>query len=281
MALTKYIRPEVFPTPFCQGCGHGILMQAILRAIDELKLDVDDTVFVSGIGCAAWIPSPHFAADTLHTTHGRAVAFATGVKLYNPKLKVIVVSGDGDISAIGGNHLIHAARRNLDITVICANNSIYGMTGGQVAPTTPKGSKTVTTPLGSNEPSFDLCKLVWGAGPVRSDQYPKSKQKNAKLSSSANTSNGAGAIYNARSTVYHARELVKYIKNGLNHKGFSFIDVISPCYTQFGRRNQIVCGAGAPEMILNLKKSAIRAKSPGDLFTFNKKDRILIGEFNK
>jgi len=208
-------------------------MQAILRAIDELGLDIDKIVFVSGIGCAAWIPSPHFAADTLHTTHGRAIAFATGVKLFNPALKVVVVSGDGDLSAIGGNHLIHAARRNLELTVICANNSIYGMTGGQVAPTTPCGSKTVTTPTGSTEPPFDLCKLV----------------------------KGAGATYIARSTVYHMRDLIKYIKKAFTHKGFSFIDVISPCYTQFGRRNQAICGSSQTKMFLNLRKICFHAKT--------------------
>ena len=148
MKLDKYIRPEVFPTPFCQGCGHGILMQAILRAIDELSLDIDKMVFVSGIGCAAWIPSPHFAADTLHTLHGRPIAYATGIKLFNPSLKVVVISGDGDLAAIGGNHLIHAARRNIELSVICANNSIYGMTGGQMAPTTLPGQKTTSSPQG-------------------------------------------------------------------------------------------------------------------------------------
>ncbi|MEW6025918.1 MAG: thiamine pyrophosphate-dependent enzyme [Planctomycetota bacterium] len=253
MKLDKYIRPEAFPTPFCQGCGHGILMQAVLRAIDELSLDIDKMVFVSGIGCAAWIPSPHFAADTLHTLHGRPIAYATGVKLFNPALKVVVISGDGDLSAIGGNHLIHAARRNIELSVICANNSIYGMTGGQVAPTTPCGSKTATTPEGASEPPFDLCKLAWGAG----------------------------ATYIARSTVFHVRELVKYIKKALMHKGFSFMDVISPCYTQYGRRNQKTCGETPAGMVLNLKNQAVRAKLPEELFTFGDKKKILIGEFTK
>jgi len=251
MKFDKYIRPEVFPTPFCQGCGHGILMQAILRAVDELAFNIDKMVFVSGIGCAAWIPSPHFAADTLHTLHGRPIAYATGVKLFNPGLKVVVVSGDGDLAAIGGNHLIHAARRNIEMTVICANNSIYGMTGGQVAPTTPCGAKTATTPTGSTEPQFDLCKLV----------------------------KGAGSTYVARSTVFHARELIKYIKTALQHKGFSFIDTISPCFTQLGRRNKQASGASPTEMVLNLKKMAVRAKAPEELFTCNEKDKILIGEF--
>jgi 2-oxoglutarate ferredoxin oxidoreductase subunit beta len=253
MILNKYLRPEVFPTPFCPGCGHGILLQAVLRAIDELSLDINKMVFVSGIGCAAWIPSPHFAADTLHTTHGRPIAFATGIKLFNPSLKVVVISGDGDISAIGGNHLIHAARRNLEITVICANNSIYGMTGGQVGPTTPMRAKTATTPQGNPEPSFDLCGLV----------------------------RGAGASCIARATVHHTRELIKYIKKAFTHQGFSFIDVISPCFTQFGRRNKEISGASPAEMILNLKKLCVHVKSSDELFTFKQNDKILIGEFVK
>ncbi|MEK7449067.1 MAG: thiamine pyrophosphate-dependent enzyme [Planctomycetota bacterium] len=250
--LDKYIRPESFPTPFCTGCGHGILMGAILRAIDELELDIDRMVFVSGIGCAAWIPSPHFAADTIHTTHGRPVAFATGIKLFNPKLKVVVVSGDGDLSAIGGNHLIHAARRNINLTIICANNNIYGMTGGQLAPTTPIGARTSTTPAGSSEPPFDLCKLVLGA------------------SSSDNA-------YVARTTVWHTRELIKYLKKAFSVPGFSFLEVISPCYTHFGRRNKY---ASPAEMILDLKDSAVRTKKQEDLFTFKEKNKILIGEFS-
>jgi len=247
--LLKYIRPEVFPTPFCPGCGHGILLGALLRAIDELELDMDRMVFVSGIGCAAWIISPHFAADTLHTTHGRPIAFATGIKVFNPKLKVVVISGDGDIASIGGNHLIHAARRNIELVVLCANNSIYGMTGGQLASTTPKGARTSTTPDGSPEPPFDLCKLV----------------------------KGAGASYIARASVFHTRELIKYIKKALTHPGFAFIDVVSPCFTQFGRRNQVKSPA---EMIINLKKICSKTKSSEELFTFKEAGKILIGEFS-
>ncbi|MFQ5841949.1 MAG: thiamine pyrophosphate-dependent enzyme, partial [Thermodesulfobacteriota bacterium] len=136
--LRKYLRPSVEATTFCPGCGDGTVLQCILRAIDELRMTMDDFVFVSGIGCAAWIISPNFNADVLHTTHGRPIAFATGIKLNLPEKKVMVVSGDGDLTAIGGNHLIHAARRNIEMVVICVNNGIYGMTGGQVAPTTPR-----------------------------------------------------------------------------------------------------------------------------------------------
>jgi 2-oxoglutarate ferredoxin oxidoreductase subunit beta len=169
--LENYLRPGVKGTPFCPGCGHGILMGLILRSIDELKMDMRKMLFVSGIGCAAWIPSPHFAGDTLHTLHGRAVAFATGAKLANPELCVLIISGDGDLSAIGGNHLIHAARRNLDLKVICANNMIYGMTGGQAAPTTPQGARTATTGQGNPYPPFDLCRLVAAAGATYVARY--------------------------------------------------------------------------------------------------------------
>ena len=162
--LAKYIRPSAKKTANCPGCGNGILAQSILRAIEGLGLSLDDFVFVSGIGCAAWIPSPSFFADVLHTTHGRPIAFATGIKASLPQKHVMVVSGDGDLTAIGGNHLIHAARRNIAMTVICVNNGIYGMTGGQVAPTTPLGLTTVTTPFGNAENPFDICELVKGAG---------------------------------------------------------------------------------------------------------------------
>ncbi len=231
--LEKYLRTEVFPTPFCSGCGHGILMGAVLRAIDGLAYDMNDMLFVSGIGCAAWIPSPHYAADTLHVLHGRAVAFATGAKVQNPRLKVMVISGDGDIAAIGGNHLIHAARRNIDLTVVCANNSVYGMTGGQLAPTTPLECYTSTSPFGNEEPPFDLCKLA----------------------------QGAGASYVARYTVLNIHLLIKSLKTALEHTGFSFIEVISNCPTQFGRRNRI--------------------PTPAEQFAWLKQDFITMAKFNK
>ena len=210
-AMEKYIRPGVRSTPFCPGCGHGILMGLILRAVDELKMDMNKMLFVSGIGCAAWIPSPHYDGDTLHTLHGRALAFATGAKLFNPELTVMVVSGDGDLSSIGGNHLIHAARRDIDIKVICANNMIYGMTGGQVASTTPLGKKTATTGQGNPYRPFDLSRLVMGAG----------------------------ASYVAKYAVTQPVALIKSIKTAIQHVGFSFIEVLSPCPTQFGRRNRL------------------------------------------
>ncbi len=208
-ALYPHLRLEVFPTPYCPGCGHGIVMSSIIRALDEVEADWNKLLFVSGIGCAAWIPSPHLNVDTLHTLHGRPVAYATGAALANKDLKVIVVSGDGDLTAIGGNHLIHAARRNIPLTVICANNNIYGMTGGQAAPTSPTGCITQTTPWGQEEPSFDLCKLV----------------------------EGAGAHFVARKTVFQPRQLIKTLGKAFTRDGFSFVEAISPCPTHFGKMN--------------------------------------------
>jgi len=205
-----YLRKEAFPSPFCPGCSHIPLMEIILDAIKEMGLAMDDFLFCSGIGCAAWIPSPHYLADSLHTLHGRAIAYATGAKLANPKLDVMVISGDGDIASIGGNHLIHAARRDINMTVICANNFIYGMTGGQVAATTPIGHKTLTTPKGNKERPFDLVSLV----------------------------KGAGAGFVARWYIAHRKELKQSIITAHNYEGFSFIDVISICPTAHGRRNR-------------------------------------------
>jgi 2-oxoglutarate/2-oxoacid ferredoxin oxidoreductase subunit beta len=246
--IYQMINQQVFPTPFCPGCGHGILMNAILRAIAELEMEMKDMLFVSGIGCAAWIASPHFKADTLHTLHGRAIAYATGAKLYNPKLKVMIVSGDGDISAIGGNHLIHAARRNMDMTVVCANNGIYGMTGGQVASTTPIGSRTSTTPKGNQEPPFDLCKLV----------------------------EAAGGTFVARQPVSTPIPLTRTLKKAIVHKGFSFVDVLSPCPTQFGRRNAF---RTPYDMLVSLKNTCVSIEKAKSLAPDEVKGKILVGEF--
>jgi 2-oxoglutarate ferredoxin oxidoreductase subunit beta len=246
--LENYLRPEVKSTPFCPGCGHGILMNAILRAIDELHLDMNEMLFVSGIGCAGWIPSPHFNADTLHTLHGRAIAFATGAKMFNPKLTTMVISGDGDLTSIGGNHLIHAARRNTDLTVICANNMIYGMTGGQAASTSPVGSITATTTEGNIYRPFDLCKLVLAAG----------------------------ASYVARYSVTQPVSLVNAIKKALTVNGFAFIEVLSPCPTQFGRRNQYESTA---EMLKMLSERCITKEETQQLSREELRERIITGEF--
>ncbi len=207
----KYLRLAALPSPFCPGCGNGIITNAFLKAVKDLGHDdLTGFAFVSGIGCGAWIPSPHFNADTLHTTHGRAIAFATGLKLARPDLNVVVISGDGDLAAIGGNHLIHAARRNVDLTVICSNNYIYGMTGGQVGPTTFSGDRTSTTPYGNPERPFDLSRLVAAAG----------------------------ANYVARWTTAHPIQAARAIRTALERRGFSFIEILSQCPTAYGRRTK-------------------------------------------
>ena len=247
-AFEKYLRPGVKSTPFCPGCGHGILMNHVLRAIDELEMDMRKMLFVSGIGCAAWIPSPHFDADTLHTLHGRALPFATGAKLFNPELCVVVISGDGDLCSIGGNHLIHAARRNIDIKVICANNMIYGMTGGQVASTTPKGARTSTTGVGNPHRPFDLSRLVAAAG----------------------------ATYVAKYSVTQPLALIRSIKKALRHEGFSFIEVLSPCPTQFGRRNRL---EKPEEMILDLMDRCLLEEEAEGQSEEEIAEKIITGEF--
>ncbi|MCD6599908.1 MAG: 2-oxoacid:ferredoxin oxidoreductase subunit beta [Dehalococcoidia bacterium] len=246
--LKQYLRPGV-TLPFCAGCGDRILLRLILRAIDELKINIDDMLFVSGIGCAAWIPSPNFNADTLHTLHGRAIAFATGAKVFNPKLKTVVISGDGDLADIGGNHLIHAARRNIDLTVLCANNMNYGMTGGQVCSTTPKGVRTPTTPGGNPYHPFDLCKLV----------------------------NAAGATYVARYSVTQPSVLVESIKKALQIEGFSFIDIISPCPTQYGRQHRL----GTPRETLKFfENRCIMKEDAKGLSEEELEEKIVTGEFS-
>ncbi|MCP4753094.1 MAG: 2-oxoacid:ferredoxin oxidoreductase subunit beta [Proteobacteria bacterium] len=246
--LEKYLRSEVTSTPFCPGCGHGILMNCILRAIDELGIPMEEMLFVSGIGCAAWIPSPHFKADTLHTLHGRAIAFATGAKAFNPKLRTMVVSGDGDLASIGGNHLIHAARRDTDLTVICANNMIYGMTGGQAASTSPLGALTSTTAEGNTQRPFDLCRLM----------------------------SAAGASYVARYSVTQPLSLVASIRKSLGMERFTFIEVLSPCPTQFGRRN----ASDSPSAMLEtLMEQCIDREEALQLPIKDLDNKIITGEF--
>ncbi len=206
---TSYLREKKFPLIWCAGCGHGIVMKAILRAVDRVGWDPDKTVMVSGIGCSSRMPG-YVDYNTLHTTHGRALAFATGVKMANPDLHVIVVTGDGDATAIGGNHYIHAARRNIDLTVVLLNNTIYGMTGGQVSPTTPRGKKATTAQHGNVEPAFNISGLA----------------------------QAAGASFVARGTAYGAVQLSKYIEKAMLKKGFSLVEAMSPCPTVFGRRNK-------------------------------------------
>jgi 2-oxoglutarate ferredoxin oxidoreductase subunit beta len=208
--IYKYLRHDKkFPHVWCPGCGIGILLGSLIRAIDRLEYTKDEIVLVSGIGCTGRLPV-YVDFNTLHTTHGRALAFATGVKLAKPDLKVIVIMGDGDATAIGGNHFIHAARRNLDLTAIILNNSIYGMTGGQYSPTTPYGQKATTAVYGTVEQSFNISQLAVCAG----------------------------AIFAARGTVYHVRLLDTLIEKALQKNGFGVVEVISQCHTHFGRLNK-------------------------------------------
>ena len=210
-----YMRIDHLPQIWCPGCGNGVIMRDVAVAIDELIHDEDnpikreDIVIVSGIGCSSRAAG-YLDFNSIHTTHGRAIAFASGIKMANPRLHVIVLTGDGDCSAIGGNHLIHAARRNLGLTVICFNNDIYGMTGGQYSPTTPSGDKATTAPYGNVDRPFDIAQLA----------------------------SGAGASFSARGDVYHARETIDIIKQAILHKGFSLVDVYSICPTYYGRKNK-------------------------------------------
>ncbi|WP_010477752.1 2-oxoacid:ferredoxin oxidoreductase subunit beta [Thermococcus zilligii] len=246
--LIKYLRKEALPTALCPGCGGGTVLNAFANAVDQLKIDPRDIVVVGGIGCSAWIASPYFLADTLHTTHGRAIAFATGVKVGLPDKKVVVISGDGDLASIGGNHLIHAARRNVDIKVILVNNFIYGMTGGQVAPTTPFGAKTTTTPYRNIENSLNISETVAAAG----------------------------ASYVARWTTAHVYQLIESIKKALTIKGFSLVEVISQCPVQFGRRNQMKEPA---EMLRWFLKNSVPVSKAKNMSEEELRDKFVIGEF--
>jgi 2-oxoglutarate ferredoxin oxidoreductase subunit beta len=207
--LDELLRVDRIPHIWCPGCGIGTAFASCLSAIKTSGIDISKTVMVSGIGCSGR-GAGYANLDSYHTTHGRAIPFATGMKLANPELNVVVFSGDGDLFAIGGNHFIHAARRNIEITVVCVNNFNYGMTGGQVAATTPHKAKTTTTPMGNPEAAFNLPLLAFASG----------------------------ATFVARWTVLHARDLMGSIAEALNRKGFSFIEVLAPCPINYGRRNK-------------------------------------------
>ncbi len=209
MAVQDYLRQRFFPHMWCPGCGHGIVLNSLLRAVEELELEKNDIVMTSGIGCSARI-SGYVDFHSLHTLHGRALAFATGVKLSKPELTLLVPMGDGDALAIGGNHFIHAARRNIDITAIVMNNRIYGMTGGQFSPLSGCGIKATTAPFTTIDNDFDVVNLA----------------------------TAAGATFVARTTTYHAREATEILKKAIRHKGFSVVEILSQCPTHFGRKNK-------------------------------------------
>lgn len=246
--VEKYLRLNRLPHIWCPGCGNGIVMKAILEAIHESGLEQDKTVIVSGIGCSSRA-SGYMNFDTVHTTHGRAIAFATGIKLANPELQVFVLTGDGDGSAIGGNHLIHAARRNIDLNVIMFNNNIYGMTGGQYSPMTPHGKFATTSPYGNLERAFDICKLT----------------------------QAAGATYVGRSTVYHVKLLTELLKKAIENKGFSFVEAVSLCPISYGRRNKM---GNAPQMMTWLKEHAVNVKAAEKMTSEQLTDKFLIGEIH-
>jgi len=242
----SYFRQDRLPHIWCPGCGHGTITGAVVRAIDRLGLDKNKVCIVSGIGCSSRaVGSLDF--DTLHTAHGRALAFATGIKMSRPDLKVIVLTGDGDCTAIGGNHFIHAARRNVGITTIVMNNEIYGMTSGQSSPMTPKGMIGTTAPYGTVERSFDLCELA----------------------------RAAGATYVGRSTTYHVPLLIDLIEAALKNDGFSVVEAVGQCPTYFGRKNKI---GAAVEMLNWLKDKAVNVKAAAALPPEKLAGKFLIGE---
>ncbi len=217
--LDEIIRAERLPHIWCAGCGIGIAMRCYAAAILESSIPRNDHVIVSGIGCTGRAAG-YMNLDSYHTTHGRAIPFATGLKLANPRLTITVFSGDGDLAAIGGNHLIHAARRNLDLNIVCVNNFNYGMTGGQVGPTTPQGARGTTAPYGSPEMPFNLPGLVAAAG----------------------------AIYVSRWTTLHVRQLKRDVLTSFSRPGFNFIEVLSPCPIGFGKSNRIKDGLEEMEL---------------------------------
>lgn len=247
-SLRKYIRNGDLPHFFCPGCGCGQILNYFLKAIDDLKINFDETITIGGVGCTARIPI-YLSTDSLHGVHGRTLAWATGIKLYRPKLKVVIFAGDGDLVSIGGNHFLHAARRNLDVTVFMVNNFNFAMTGGQVSPTTPFNSITMTTPYGSKENPFDICQL-------------------AKC---------AGATYVSRWSTVKPLQTIKSMKKALQHRGFSLVEILSQCPTNFGRYS---LKTGDPVKVLqwieskSILKTEAENKSEEEL-----KERFVLGEF--
>jgi 2-oxoglutarate ferredoxin oxidoreductase subunit beta len=245
----KSLRPGKLPHIWCPGCGHGIVMKGLIRAMDTCGLEKNNTALVSGIGWASRLPG-YVDMCTLHTAHGRAAAFATGVKMAKPEMNVIVMGGDGDGTAIGGNHFIHACRRNIDMTYVIMNNFIYGMTGGQFSPCTPTGDKASTTPYGNPDPTFDISKLAIGAG----------------------------ATFVARTTAFHATQIDKLIVEGIKHKGMSIIEVLDDCPTTYGRRNKF---RSVVDMMKRLKDIAVPVAAAGKMTAEQLQGKILTGVLYK
>jgi 2-oxoglutarate ferredoxin oxidoreductase subunit beta len=246
--VNKYLRMERMPSIWCPGCGIGTTVNCFTRALDESGFDLKKVAVVSGIGCTGRVAG-YLKLDSFHTTHGRAIPFATGLKLARPDMNVVVYSGDGDLSAIGGNHLIHAARRNADLLVVCVNNFTYGMTGGQVTPTTPMPAIASTTPYGAYEETFNLPHLVASSG----------------------------GVYVARWTAFHVRQLAKTMHEALNKKGFRFIEIIAPCPTLYLRRNKL--GEGLEEMKFYKEKSVIKNGADTRDVGLDYREEITVGKF--
>ncbi len=246
--VESFLRMDRMPHIWCPGCGIGTTVNCFAHALETSGLNLKKVSVVSGIGCTGRVAG-YIDLDSFHTTHGRAIPFATGLKLANPELKVVVYSGDGDLTAIGGNHFIHACRRNLDMTVILVNNFIYGMTGGQVAPTTPMTATASTAPFGNFEQPFNLPYLA----------------------------ESSGAVYVARWTAYHVRHLTKSIKEALTKKGFSFIEVLAPCPTLYSRRNKL--GDGLDQMEYFKENSEIRHNADTRTIGIDFQGKIVIGKF--
>jgi 2-oxoglutarate ferredoxin oxidoreductase subunit beta len=246
--MRKYLRENSLPHFFCSGCGAAQVLNFFVQAADDIDLDFDKLVAIGGVGCAARIPV-YLHAEALHGVHGRTLPWATGIKLHNPELEVVIFSGDGDAAAIGGNHLIQAARRNLDVTMIVVNNLTFAMTGGQVAPTTFQGLSTLTTPYGNREKPFDLCKLA----------------------------TVAGATFVNRSTTYRPRQAINAIKKAVQHKGFALVEIVTQCPTYFGRR---AIGTGDPVQGVEwIKEHSISMKKASELSEEELADKFVLGTF--
>jgi len=244
--IYQYLRHDKkFPHVWCPGCGNGILLGSLIRAIHQTGFSKDDIVIVSGIGCSGRLPV-YVDFNTLHTTHGRALTFATGVKLANPSLNVITIMGDGDSMAIGGNHFVHAARRNIDVTAIILNNSIYGMTGGQYSPTTPYGMRASTAVYNSIEQAFKISELAVTAG----------------------------ASFVGRQTVYNAKLLDSLIKKAILKRGFSVVEVITHCHTQYGRQNRL---GSAVDMLKWQRDNAVPVEKAAKMAPEELKGKIITG----
>jgi len=246
--VMPYLRQERIPHIWCPSCGIGTTVNCFTRALTESGMDLDQIAVVSGIGCTGRVAG-YLNLDSFHTTHGRAIPFATGLKLANPKLKVVVYSGDGDLTAIGGNHFMHAARRNMDLMVVCVNNFTYGMTGGQVAPTTPVGAIASTSPYGCFEHPFNLPFLA----------------------------ESSGAVYVARWTSFHVRHIAHSMVEAIQKKGFSFIEILAPCPTLYQRRNKM--GDGLETMKFYKQRSIIKNGARTHEVDINLQGEIVVGKF--